>query len=131
MRHRIVLNRACCGRCGDELVSRPPHEAVVCTCGYLAIDGGRVQRIRRCMDLPGDDAIMRDFLDTSTLTATFIREGGLIVEAFVSEIAVNVVGPDGRRSLAEPGDWVVFEPEGGHTAWLDETFLARHVRSLR
>ena len=99
----------------------------MCRCGYLAIDGGRVQRIRTCLDLPGDpEARYRDFVDLSLVTSTFSRRG-LAVEAFCTEVALTLTGPDGRVTSAEPGDWVVFEPEGGHTGWRSSEFLQVHA----
>lgn len=98
----------------------------MCRCGYLSIAGGREKCVRLCLDLPGDRGRYRDFEDTSIVTVTYIRRGGLIVEAFRSEVPHTVVGPDGKAALAHPGDYVVFEPEGGHTAWTATDFHARH-----
>ena len=124
--HWIIVNRARCGRCGQELVSLPAAEHQMCACGYLAVDGGREHRVRMCLDLPGDVGPCRNFFDTSILTATYVRRGGLVVEAFCTQRPHMTVGPDGGRGLAEPGDWIVFEPEGGHTAWDAASFRARH-----
>jgi len=125
--HWIILNRAVCNRCQEELVSLPAAEEQMCGCGYLAIAGGREKCVRTCMDLTEEDQPFRDFVDTSVITDTFIRRGGLIVEAFRTESSQTVVGPDSRSGLALPGDYIVFEPEGGHTAWTPEEFHARHA----
>lgn len=97
----------------------------MCPCGYLAIDGGREQCIRTCLDLPTDEGNFRDFVDLSVVTMTISRRG-LVMEAFATEVPMTLTGPDARVHQAQPGDWVVFEAEGGHSAWDADAFVLAH-----
>ena len=37
----IIRNRCRCRRCGDIIESRYTHEFVRCSCGAIAVDGGK------------------------------------------------------------------------------------------
>lgn len=37
----IISNKAKCLQCGEVLESKHVHDFVMCTCGALAVDGGR------------------------------------------------------------------------------------------
>lgn len=41
MRPTILLNKARCDNCGDVIESRFTHDYVSCSCGRLAVDGGK------------------------------------------------------------------------------------------
>lgn len=38
---KIIKNRARCKKCGDIIESRFTHEMVWCSCGSIAVDGGK------------------------------------------------------------------------------------------
>lgn len=124
-RHTIVLNRARCGRCRTEIISRTRHHYVACPCGYLAVDGGRDYLKRICDEAASEKGEYRDFVDTSIISQTYSRRG-LFVEAYRAGIIVFCTGPDGRRSTADLNDFVVYEAEGGATAWTPEDFFTQH-----
>lgn len=42
----IIRNAARCRRCGSEIESQHRHDYVACSCGAIAVDGGR-EYIRR------------------------------------------------------------------------------------
>jgi len=45
---RLVVNRAKCLECGDEIQSHHRHDYVTCTCGNVSRDGG-TDYIRSCV----------------------------------------------------------------------------------
>lgn len=44
---RILINKIRCRRCGEILESVSMHDFKICSCGAVAIDGGR-EYLRRC-----------------------------------------------------------------------------------
>jgi len=40
MERRLIVNKAICNICKDEIKSRHRHDFVVCTCGEISVDGG-------------------------------------------------------------------------------------------
>lgn len=38
---KIIKNRARCKKCGDIIESRFTHEMIWCSCGSIAVDGGK------------------------------------------------------------------------------------------
>jgi len=38
---RIISNKAKCKKCGDVIESTYRHDFVACTCGAIAVDGGK------------------------------------------------------------------------------------------
>jgi hypothetical protein len=46
---RLVVNRAKCLECGDEVQSHHVHDYVTCRCGALSVDGGLdyIKRVRK------------------------------------------------------------------------------------
>lgn len=130
IRHSIVVNRARCNRCGDEILSQHKWDYTTCSCGYLSVDGGRNYLKRATRDEieineAGERVIFRDFEDTSIITKTYSRRG-LLLEAYSPEIVIHCTGPDMRQTIAQPQDFVVYEPEGGATAWTADAFWANH-----
>lgn len=125
---RIVLNRAQCNRCSQTIVSRSRWDFVTCECGYLSVDGGREYLKRSCEDAKlasGED--FRAFTDLSIHTSIVSRRG-LILHAYQpGDVAIHCTDAVGQQSVANPPtDWVVYEAEGGATAWTDEAFRAQH-----
>lgn len=57
----IVRNAVKCRRCGDVIESRKRHDFAVCSCGSVAVDGGR-DYLRRCGD-PADYEEMSEVRD--------------------------------------------------------------------
>lgn len=53
----IIRNSAHCEKCGDDIESKSRHDFVSCTCGNIAVDGGR-DYLRRAFDT-------REWTDTS------------------------------------------------------------------
>lgn len=51
MSKRIIRNSAKCLGCGDEIESTHRHDFKSCTCGNLAVDGGRAYTKRLFKDL--------------------------------------------------------------------------------
>lgn len=47
---RILVNQAQCKTCGDIITSHHVHDFVSCSCGAIAVDGGR-DYLRRCGNL--------------------------------------------------------------------------------
>ena len=124
MGHKIVCNRAQCLACGQEITSRHRHDWQSCWCGAIFVDGGRDYLRHGVLAAPQEgQELLRD---TSILTATFERAGGLLVEAYRADIVIWTTGPDGTPGIAEPGDWVVYEPEGGSSAWPPGRFHQTH-----
>lgn len=52
---KILRNAARCLTCNDVIESRHRHEYVRCTCGNIAVDGGRVYLKRAFPALPPSD----------------------------------------------------------------------------
>lgn len=100
---------------------------MACPCGYLAVDGGQEYLKRICDEGASDEGEFRDFKDTSIITKTYSRRG-LLVEIYRTDIIIHCTGPDARHSIADVKDFVVYEAEGGATAWKPEDFFANHVR---
>lgn len=124
-RHHIVVNRGICGRCQDEITSRHRHDYVTCSCGYFSVDGGRSYLRRAVLDVDGIEPY-RDYVDTSLITQTYSRRG-LLVEAYRAGITIFCTGPVGEQTTADPDDYVVYEAEGGVTAWKPAEFFANHT----
>lgn len=40
-RYVVLVNKAECGVCGDVIESRHRHDYVRCSCGEIAVDGGK------------------------------------------------------------------------------------------
>jgi hypothetical protein len=47
----IIRNSARCLRCGDEIESKHVHDFVSCSCGAIAVDGGKEYFKRSAEDL--------------------------------------------------------------------------------
>lgn len=123
-RHLIVRNQAICGRCHAEITSSHRWDYVTCPCGYLAVDGGRAYLKRATLDKEHGEPY-RDYQDTSIITQTYSRRG-LRVEAYRAGVIIYCTGPAGHQTIAEPEDFVVYEPEGGATAWKPAWFFSNH-----
>jgi hypothetical protein len=52
MSERIIRNSIRCRKCGDEIVSTHRHDFRWCSCGSVAVDGGRAY-LKRVGDLDG------------------------------------------------------------------------------
>lgn len=48
----LLPNQAVCFNCGAVLTSRHEHDFVVCSCGYMAVDGGESLRIIELKENP-------------------------------------------------------------------------------
>lgn len=48
---KILINKAKCLMCNDIIVSRHRHDFVTCSCGSLAVDGGKEYLKRSCVNL--------------------------------------------------------------------------------
>jgi hypothetical protein len=57
----IIRNSAQCLKCGDEIESKHVHDYVPCSCGAIAVDGGKEYFKRSAVDLVY-------FRDTSIVT---------------------------------------------------------------
>ena len=49
MEPHIIVNKAICNKCNDEIISKHRHDFVTCSCGKFSVDGGR-SYIRRIGD---------------------------------------------------------------------------------
>lgn len=58
----ITRNSIKCNRCGDEIESASVHDFRWCSCGTVAVDGGR-EYLKRLYKSPGD------YEDTSIYTS--------------------------------------------------------------
>lgn len=128
--HKIVLNRARCKRCGTEPVSTHRHHLASCQCGGIFVDGGRdyLRRGAEDLDLLEDTSIITKTYERRVLRAAGGRpRRGLQVEAYEAGIVILTTGPDGTEGRAEVGDYVVYEPEGGATAWTAKALFDNHV----
>lgn len=49
----ILRNAARCRECGDEIESRYRHDYRACSCGAIAVDGGKdyIRRVGRLSDI--------------------------------------------------------------------------------
>lgn len=127
LRHRIILNRARCLRCGISLMSIDENQDVLCNCGYLSVSGGKIETVRKCLDLPGDKDPERNYEELSLVTRTYIRKGGLIIEGYKTEYPFKAVSPAGQIAQAKRGHWIAMEPEIGETVWTERNFFAKHT----
>lgn len=53
MREKILTNKIKCLKCGDIIESIHVHDFNYCSCGRVAVDGGR-EYLRRCFHECGD-----------------------------------------------------------------------------
>ena len=83
----IILNRARCLECGEEVASRYRHDFVTCECGAMSVDGGRDYLKRCAKDL--------NKIEETTVYAITTRELEEIIEA---RIAHNRVSACFRRA---------------------------------
>ena len=60
MKYRIVKNAIRCNFCGEIIESKYRHDYRECTCGRVAVDGGK-DYLRRCF------TEITDFTDMSTV----------------------------------------------------------------
>lgn len=124
LRPRLVLNRAQCNRCCAVIISTYRWDYRSCECGYLAVDGGRAYMKRVVNDT---EPPFRDFTELSIWTSPYSRRG-LIVHAYQpTDTTITCTDAIGRQSTAEPGDYVVYEAEGGSSAWKPAEFHANHT----
>jgi len=49
----IIKNQIQCNRCGDIIESTHRHDFKWCSCGTVAVDGGK-DYMKRCYQKPGD-----------------------------------------------------------------------------
>lgn len=124
---KLVLNRAKCNRCETVVRSTYRWDFQPCKCGYLAVDGGRAYQRLVVYDVDGAEPY-RDFTNMSIWTAPYDRRG-LIVQAYQPvDLAIYCVDFRGQQTIANPPyDFVVYEPEGGSTAWTPVDFHANHT----
>ena len=59
MTEKILRNSAKCRVCGDEIESKHVHDMVACSCGAIAVDGGK--------DYQRWVGEMANFIDTSII----------------------------------------------------------------
>lgn len=126
-RHEVIYNSARCLRCNEVLISRHAKDEPICRCNYLCVSGGLHELVRQCVDLPGDEGPLLNYQELSLTTRTFIRKGGLMVEAYRSHRAFRAVDPAGVARQASKGHWIALEPEIGETVWTERDFFAAHV----
>ena len=55
----IIRNMVKCNHCGDIIESRHRHDFVFCSCGMVAVDGGKAY-LRRVYQEEGDFTEMSD-----------------------------------------------------------------------
>lgn len=124
---KIVLNRAFCELCKDVIVSSHRHDYVTCRCGYLSVDGGRAYLKRGCDERMSKGDAFRHYTDMSIMT-TIVDRHGLLLHAYQpTDRVIYCTDALGRTTTAEPPrDWVVYEAEGGSTAWPDAIFREYH-----
>lgn len=127
LKPRIVLNRARCNRCGDVIRSSYRWDFVSCGCGYLSVDGGRAYLKRSIRDVQGEGPY-RDYVEMCIMTKSYSRRG-LIVHAYQPvDLDIYCTDAIGRLTIAEaPEDYVVYEAEGGSTAWKPAEFHTNHA----
>ena len=127
---KIVLNRARCELCKDVIVSAHRHDYRTCRCGYLAVDGGRAYLRRACDErmVKREVDAFRTFTELSIHTSIVTRRG-LVLHAYQpADRVIYCTDIAGNQTAAEPPtDWVVYEAEGGSTAWSDALFREHHI----
>jgi hydroxymethylpyrimidine pyrophosphatase-like HAD family hydrolase len=64
----IVSNKARCKKCGDTITSKSRHDFVPCSCGAIAVDGGRdyLKRTGDKEDIEELSEVYNDFGDYIT-----------------------------------------------------------------
>lgn len=60
MSQRIIKNAARCTKCGETIESRHGHDFRRCSCGAIAVDGGK-NYIRRMYESPADIEELSEF----------------------------------------------------------------------
>lgn len=74
---KIRLNKIRCNHCGDIIVSEFAHDYNECSCGRVAVDGGKEYLRRVCMDMKNDFTELSEYEDEKIVkveTATQCNE---------------------------------------------------------
>ena len=73
MERQLIINKAICNECKDEIQSRHRHDFVVCSCGEVSVDGG-IDYLRRLGSNFTETSLYTD--DSFTELRKFIERGG-------------------------------------------------------
>lgn len=121
----ILLNKAKCNTCGDEIVSRSRHDWVQCSCKAIFVDGGQ-EYLRRGGNLEDITELSVRIDDDATRLEQQMLSSGQVINMHVAETCYVDINhpncPAHSPSDHRMSDWKLWWDRGFWRQCIHESF---------